>query len=129
MSVSERVRIDKWLWAVRIYRTRSQASEACKKGRILIGGMEVKPSRIVRIGDVLFIRKLPVIYTLRVKELVEKRLPAVRVKDFAEDLTSAEELEKLKLNDAAFFRREKGEGRPTKKERRLLDDVINRDEG
>ena len=76
MEISGKVRIDKWLWAVRIYKTRSQASEACKMGRILISGMEVKPSREIRIGDILFIRKLPVIYTLRVIGLVENRLPA-----------------------------------------------------
>jgi ribosome-associated heat shock protein Hsp15 len=125
MSLSEKVRIDKWLWAVRIYKTRSQASEACKKGRILIDGFGVKPSRIVKIGDILFIRKLPVVYTIRVKELIENRLPAVRVKEFAEDLTSAEELAKLSLKDSAFFTRDKGMGRPTKKDRRLMDDVIN----
>ena len=125
MSLSEKVRIDKWLWAVRIFKTRSQASEACRKGRILIDGMEVKPSRIIKIGDTLFIRKLPVIYTIRVKDLVENRLPAQRVKEFAEDLTSAEELEKLKLRDTVFFKRDRGTGRPTKKERRLLDDILD----
>jgi ribosome-associated heat shock protein Hsp15 len=125
MSASGKVRIDKWLWAVRIFKTRSQASEACRKGRILIGGIEVKPSRDVKIGDILFIRKLPVVYTIRVKDMIENRLPAARVKDFAEDLTSPEELEKLKIKDTAFFLREKGAGRPTKKERRLLDDIIN----
>jgi ribosome-associated heat shock protein Hsp15 len=125
MSLSEKVRIDKWLWAIRIYKTRSQASEACKKGRILIGGVEVKPSRIVKIGDILFIRKLPVVYTIRVKDLVENRLPAARVKEFAEDLTSSEELAKLAIKDSAFFARDKGTGRPTKKDRRLMDDIIN----
>jgi ribosome-associated heat shock protein Hsp15 len=125
MEKSGKVRIDKWLWAIRIYKTRSQASEACKMGRILISGMEVKPSREIRIGDVLFIRKLPVIYTLRVIALVENRLPASRVREFAEDLTSVEELEKLKIKDTAFFKRDRGTGRPTKKERRLLDDIIN----
>jgi ribosome-associated heat shock protein Hsp15 len=128
MSLSEKVRIDKWLWAVRIFKTRSQASEACRKGRILIDGLEVKPSRMVKTGDTIFIRKLPVVYTIRVKDLVENRLPAQRVKEFAEDLTSAEELEKLKLRDTVFFKRDRGAGRPTKKERRLLDNIINSDE-
>jgi ribosome-associated heat shock protein Hsp15 len=125
MAVSGKMRIDKWLWAVRMYKTRSQATEACKMGRILISGMEVKPSREIKIGDVLFIRKLPVIYTLRVIDLVENRLPAARVKEFAEDMTSPEELNKLKIKDSAFFTRDRGTGRPTKKERRLLDDIIN----
>jgi ribosome-associated heat shock protein Hsp15 len=128
MEGSGKVRIDKWLWAVRIYKTRSQASEACKMGRILITGMEVKPSREIRMGDVVFIRKLPVIYTLRVIGLVENRLPASRVREFAEDLTSPEELEKLKIKDTAFFKRDRGTGRPTKRERRLLDDIINSNE-
>ncbi len=125
MAVTEKVRIDKWLWAVRIYKTRSQASEACRKGRILIDGMEVKPSRNIKKGEMVFIRKLPVIYTIRVKELVENRLPAQRVGEFAEDLTSAEELQKLKLRDIVFFKRDKGTGRPTKRDRRMLDDIIN----
>jgi len=124
MAVSEKVRIDKWLWAVRVYKTRNQASEACRKGRILIDGMEVKPSRNIKKGEMVFIRKLPVVYTIRVKELVENRLPAQRVGEFAEDLTSAEELEKLKLRDMVFFKRDKGAGRPTKKDRRILDDII-----
>ena len=93
MSAAEKVRIDKWLWAVRIYKTRSQATEACKMGRIIISGMEVKPSREVKPGDTVFVRKLPVIYTIRVKCLVENRLPAQRVKEFVDDLTSPEELE------------------------------------
>jgi len=125
MSLPDKVRVDKWLWAVRIYKTRSQASEACKKGRILIHDMEVKPSRFIKIGDILFIRKLPVIYTIRVKDLVENRLPASRVNEFAEDITSAEELEKLNIRDAAFFKRDRGTGRPTKRERRMMDRITD----
>jgi ribosome-associated heat shock protein Hsp15 len=125
MPLSGKLRIDKWLWAVRIYKTRSQASEACQKGRVIIDGIAVKPSRIVKIGDVLFIRKLPVIYTIRVKDLSQNRLPAKRVVEFAEDLTSVEELEKLSLHDSAFLKRDKGSGRPTKKERRMIDDIID----
>ena len=127
MSTSERVRIDKWLWAVRIYKTRGLAAEACKKGRIIINGMEVKPSREVRPGETIFVRKLPVVYTIRVTGLVENRLPAMRVKEFMEDLTSPEELDKLRIKDATFFKRDRGAGRPTKKDRRLLDDITNSD--
>jgi ribosome-associated heat shock protein Hsp15 len=125
MDSAGKERIDKWLWAVRIYKTRSQAAEACKSGRILIGGMAVKPSRDIKPGEIIFVRKLPVVYTLKVVNLVENRLPASRVHEFAEDLTSPEELDKLKIKDTAFFRRDKGTGRPTKKDRRLLDDIIN----
>lgn len=125
MPETEKSRIDKWLWAVRVYKTRSLAAEACKKGRILIGGMEVKPSREIRPGDVILVRKLPVVYTYKVLQLVENRLPAARVKEFAEDITSPEELQKLQIRETVFFKRDRGTGRPTKKERRLLDDIIN----
>jgi ribosome-associated heat shock protein Hsp15 len=127
MSVSERVRIDKWLWAIRIFKTRSMATEACKKGRIIINGSAVKPAHEVKLGETIFVRKLPVVYTIRVKELINNRLPAQRVKEYMDDLTSSEELEKLKLSDSAFFKRDRGAGRPTKKERRLIDDIINSD--
>ena len=126
MVVPDKVRIDKWLWAVRVFKTRSQASEACKKGRILIDGFEVKPSRNIRRGETVFIRKLPVVYQIRVTDLVENRLPAQRVPEFAEDLTSAEELEKLKLKDTVFFKRDKGTGRPTKKDRRLINEILKK---
>jgi ribosome-associated heat shock protein Hsp15 len=127
MRVPEKVRIDKWLWAIRVFKTRGLATEACKKGRIIISGMEVKPSREIKPGEIVFIRKLPVVYTIQVKELVHNRLPAQRVKDFAEDLTSPEELEKLKIKEDVFFKRDKGSGRPTKKDRRLMDDILNSD--
>jgi len=129
MALTDKVRIDKWLWAVRIYKTRSQAAEACKKGRILIGGMEVKPSREIKPGETILVRKLPVIYTYKVLQLVENRLPAPRVKEFAEDATSQEELDKLQVRETVFFRRDRGTGRPTKKERRLLDDIFNQGQG
>jgi len=128
MPVPEKVRLDKWLWAVRFYKTRNLAAEACNKGRIIINGIEAKPSRDIKPGDTVFIRKLPVVYTIKVKELTENRLPAKRVPEFIEDLTSPEELEKLKLQDTVFLKRDRGEGRPTKKERRLLDKVINQEE-
>jgi len=127
MPGAEKVRLDKWLWAVRIYKTRNLAAEACKKGRIIINGIEAKPSREIRTGDTIFIRKLPVVYTIKVKDLTENRLPAKRVTDFIEDLTSPEEVEKLKLQDTVFLKRDRGEGRPTKKERRLLDKIINQE--
>jgi len=127
MTLPEKVRIDKWLWAVRIFKTRSLATEACKKGRIIMNSSEVKPSHEVKLGETMFIRKLPVVYTIRVKALTQNRLPAQRVQEFMVDLTSPEELEKLKIRDNAFFKRDRGTGRPTKKERRLIDDIINSD--
>lgn len=125
MTLAKKTRIDKWLWAMRIFKTRSLATDACKKGRIIINGLEAKPSHEVKPGEMIFIRKLPVVYTVKVIALTNNRLPAPRVKEFMEDLTSPEEIQKLKINESAFFRREKGTGRPTKKDRRLIDDIFN----
>jgi len=125
MTLTEKLRIDKWLWAMRIFKTRSMATEACKKGRIIINGNEVKPSHDVKPGEIILIRKLPLVYTVKVKALSNNRLPAPRVKEFMDDLTSPEELEKLKLSDNVFFKRDRGSGRPTKKDRRMLDDLFN----
>jgi ribosome-associated heat shock protein Hsp15 len=128
MTSTEKVRIDKWLWAMRIFKTRGLATEACKKGRVLFNGNEVKPSHEVKLGETFFIRKIPVVYTIKVIALSHNRLPAQRVREFMEDLTSPEELEKLKISDNAFFRREKGAGRPTKKDRRLFEDIFSSNE-
>ncbi|MBA7554443.1 Heat shock protein 15 [subsurface metagenome] len=126
MSEKSLVRIDKWLWAVRIFKTRNQATTACKKGKILIKNKPVKPSRIIGIDDIVVIKKLPVVYTYRVKELLEKRVAARQVNQYIEDLTSDEELKKLKIRQVQnFIIREKGMGRPTKKERRTLDRLKN----
>lgn len=126
MSEESLVRIDKWLWAVRIFKTRNQATTACKKGKILIKNKPVKPSRIINIDDIVVIKKLPVVYTYRVKELLEKRVAARQVNQYIEDLTSDEELKKLKIRQMQnFIIREKGMGRPTKKERRTLDRLKN----
>ncbi len=126
MSEESLVRIDKWLWAVRIFKTRNQATTACKKGKILIKNKPVKPSRIIDIDDIVVIKKLPVVYTYRVKELLEKRVAARQVNQYIEDLTSDEELKKLKIRQVQnFIIREKGMGRPTKKERRTLDRLKN----
>jgi len=125
MAVPEKVRVDKWLWAMRIFKTRSLAIEACNKGRILLHGIEVKPSHEVKPGETYFVRKLPVVYSITVKALTNNRLPASRVKEFMDDITSPEELKKLNIRENAFFKRDKGTGRPTKKERRRIDDIIN----
>ena len=125
MVDEKKVRLDKWLWAVRMYKTRNQAAEACRKGRILVNGMEAKPSRDIRINDIIIVRKLPVIYTYKVLTLTDSRQSAKIVMDFREDLTSVDELNKLKVNDGFFVKRARGKGRPTKKERRSLDNMIN----
>ncbi|MBN1599411.1 MAG: RNA-binding S4 domain-containing protein [Bacteroidales bacterium] len=117
----EKVRVDKWLWAVRIYKTRAQATDACKGGRILVNGITAKPSKELKAGDMILIRKLPVIYSFFVKQVVEKRLSAKLVPEYLEDHTSIEELEKLRVNETYFIKRDKGSGRPTKRERRQID--------
>ena len=121
----ERGRIDKWLWSVRIYKTRNQATEACRKGRIIVNGMEAKPSREVRLNDIILVRKLPVIFSYKVLSLIDKRQPAKIAQLCFEDLTSVAELDKLKLNESFFIRRDRGRGRPTKKERRTLNNMLD----
>ncbi len=117
----ESVRVDKWLWAVRIFKTRALATDACRHGRVLVNGLPAKPSRELRSGSKVTVRKPPVLYSYKVKEIVEKRVSAKIVDQYLEDQTSLEELDKLKVNDTFFFKRERGTGRPTKKERREID--------
>ena len=123
--MAKTVRIDKYLWAVRLYKTRTLATEACKKGRITVDDMPAKPSRTVTIGDVIKVKKMPVVYSYRVKDPIEKRVGAKIVDDFVENVTPREELHKLEMQDDFFVKRDRGAGRPTKKERRLLDDITD----
>ena len=118
----EKVRIDKWLWAVRIYKTRSMAAEACRKGKILIDELPAKPSRNISSDEVIKVKKPPVIYTYRIKGLPLKRQSAKFAKKCFEDLTPQEESDKLKVKELpGFGYRKRGDGRPTKKERRNID--------
>jgi ribosome-associated heat shock protein Hsp15 len=122
MTENKDIRIDKYLWSVRLYKTRSIASDECRKGRIIINDVQVKPSRTVTKGETIIVKKPPVNYTFRVIEPIENRVSAKLVSQFIEDITPEEE--KLKLdyrNAAGTFHRDKGTGRPTKKERRLID--------
>ena len=119
------VRIDKFLWAVRVFKTRSIASEACRRGRIIINSIQVKPSRSVFKDEIITVKKLPVIYTYRIIEPIENRVSAKLVSKYIEDLTPQEEKIKLDIRHTGFTGyREKGIGRPTKKERRNLDRFI-----
>jgi ribosome-associated heat shock protein Hsp15 len=116
------VRIDKWLWAVRLFKTRSIAIEACKKGRISIKGVTIKPSRTIKIGDVIEVRRPPVIYSFEVLNLSENRMGAKLVPDFMKDVTPPSQLEILEMSKiSGFVDRARGTGRPTKKDRRDLD--------
>ena len=119
---SDSPRIDKWLWAIRIYKTRTLATEACKAGKIKIEGQSIKPSRELKLLDVITISQGPLTKTIRVKTLIHNRVSAKLVSENAEDLTPAEEYEKLKLmQEVNGERRDRGIGRPTKKQRRLID--------
>ena len=121
----ENVRIDKFLWSVRIYKTRTVAAEECEKHRALVNGAEVKPSRHVRVGDQLTVKKLPVVYTYQIVQLIDKRQPASLVKNFIIDATPQEELVKAEMSRmTAFVKRDRGAGRPTKKERRAIDNWL-----
>ena len=126
MPTPEKHRMDKFLWAVRIFKTRSLAAEACKKGRIIVDGIQVKPSREVKADDIILVRKLPVVYTYRVLNMPDNRIAAQRVPGFILDMTSPEEIQKLNVRDSLFYSREKGSGRPTKKERRTLDQMLDK---
>jgi ribosome-associated heat shock protein Hsp15 len=122
MTENKPVRIDKLLWAVRLYKTRSIAADECRKGRIIIKDVQVKPSRIVTKDEIILVKKPPVIYTYRVIEPIENRVAAKIAALFIEDLTPESEKIKLDLsNSSGKVHREKGTGRPTKKERRLID--------
>lgn len=118
-------RIDKWLWASRIFKTRTIAAEACKKGRITINSSQVKASRMIKPGDIIEVRKPPITYSFKVLQAIEKRVGAKLVKDILEDVTPPEQYEILELSRiSGFVDRAKGTGRPTKKERRELDNFI-----
>ena len=123
--MEDKVRIDKWLWAVRVFKTRSDAAEACRNNRVTINDAYTKPSREVKPGDIVTVKKLPVTWSFRVLEPISNRQPAKNVALYAENITPAEELEKLNVpRETIFIQRDRGTGRPTKKERRELDDLM-----
>lgn len=120
------VRLDKWLWSVRIFKTRSDAADACRNNRVLINGGYVKPSREVKIGDIVSVKKMPVHYSFRVLDLVSSRQPAKNVFAYIENITPQSELDKLTVpKETLFISRDKGTGRPTKKERRDIDSLLD----
>jgi ribosome-associated heat shock protein Hsp15 len=121
MLTGESVRIDKWLWAARVFKTRSQASDSCRHGHVQVAGQPVKPSRLVRIQDVIVVKKDQMTRTFKVLQLLDRRVGAAAAKEYAEDLTPASEFEKPREPYFHPFVRPRGTGRPTKKERRQLD--------
>lgn len=118
-------RIDKWLWAARIFKTRTIAAEACKKGRVSINGAQAKPSRMIKPGDVINVKKSPITYSFKVLQAIEKRVGAKLVPEIMENVTSPEQYELLEMSRiSGFIDRARGTGRPTKKDRRSLDEFF-----
>ena len=123
--MAEQARIDKWLWAVRIYKTRSIAAEACKKGHVSIGDRTAKPAHNIRVGDIVNVKKAPITYSFRVLKCAENRVGAKLVPELMENITSQEQYEILEMSRmSGFVGRARGTGRPTKKERRDLDQFV-----
>jgi len=124
--MAEGTRIDKYLFAVRLYKTRSMASEECRKGKVTIGGMNVKPSRELKVGETVQLRRPPITRSYKVLALTESRMAAKLVPEFLVETTPASELEILEIQkNMSVYNRERGTGRPTKKERRDLDDFFD----
>ena len=124
--MNAQARIDKWLWAVRIYKTRSIAAEACKKGHIMVRDKAVKPSFLVRVGDIVQVKKSPITYSFMVLQCAENRVGAKLVPELMENVTPAEQYEALEMSRiSGFVDRARGTGRPTKKERRSMDTFID----
>ena len=122
------VRIDKWMWATRIFKTRTIAAEACKKGRVMIGGVTVKPSRMIKVGDIVQVRKPPITFSFKVLALTERRMGAKLVPEYMENVTTPDQYELLEMNRiSGFVNRAKGLGRPTKKVRRDLEQFTGSD--
>ena len=125
MNPTGEARLDKWLWAARIFKTRSLAADACKNGRVTVGGANAKPSRMIKVGDTVSVRKSPVTYSFKVLQAIEQRVGAKLLPQVYENVTPAEQYELLEMTRiSGFVDRARGTGRPTKKERRSLDAFI-----
>ena len=122
-------RIDKWLWAARIFKTRSMAADACKNGRVTMGGVNVKPSRTIKVGDSVSVRKPPITYSFKVLKAIEMRVGAKLLSEVYENVTTPDQYELLEMTRiSGFIDRARGPGRPTKKERRSLDAFLIEDD-
>ncbi|KGF50294.1 RNA-binding S4 domain-containing protein [Prevotella disiens] len=123
--MNEVARIDKWLWAARIFKTRSIASDACKNGRVTIKGINVKPSHTIKVGDVISVKKPPITYSFEVLKPIESRVGAKLVPEVYKNVTDAKQYELLEMSRiSGFIDRARGTGRPTKKDRRQIDAFV-----
>ena len=124
--MNNEARIDKWLWAARIFKTRTIAAAACKKGQVSLGGVQLKASRMIKAGDVISVRKPPITYSFRVLQPIERRIGAKLIPEVLENVTTPDQYELLEMSKiSGFVGRAKGTGRPTKKDRRSLEDFQN----
>lgn len=122
----EEARIDKWLWAARIFKTRTIAADACKNGRVTIEGVNAKPSRMVKVGETVSVRKPPITYSFKILKTIEQRVGAKLLPEIYENVTAPEQYELLEMTRiSGFVDRARGTGRPTKKDRRSLDAFIS----
>ena len=124
-KMGEVARIDKWLWASRIFKTRTIAADACKNGRVMVNDVNVKPSRMVKVGDKISVRKPPVTYSFRILKAIEQRVGAKLLPEIYENITTPDQYELLEMNRiSGFVDRQRGTGRPTKKDRRAMDAFV-----
>ena len=124
--MADTARIDKWLWAARIFKTRSIAADACKNSRVTIGGQHVKPSPTVKVGEVVSVKKPPVVYSFKILKTIEQRVGAKLIPEIYENVTDPKQYELLEMSRiSGFVDRARGTGRPTKKARRALDAFVD----
>ena len=124
--MADTARIDKWLWAARVFKTRSLAANACKNNRVTINGVNVKPSHTIKVGEIICVKKSPIIYSYKVLKCIEQRVGAKFIPEIYENVTDAKQYELLEMSRiSGFIDRARGTGRPTKKERRALDSFVD----
>jgi ribosome-associated heat shock protein Hsp15 len=122
----EEARIDKWLWSARIFKTRTIAADACKNGRVMVNDVQVKPSRMVKVGDKVSVRKSPVTYSFKILKTIEQRVGAKLLPEIYENVTPPDQYELLEMTRiSGFVDRQRGTGRPTKKDRRQMDAFLS----
>lgn len=124
--MADTARIDKWLWAARVFKTRSLAADACKNNRVTINGVNAKPSHTIKAGEIICVKKSPIIYSYKVLKCIEQRVGAKFIPEIYENVTDAKQYELLEMSRiSGFIDRARGTGRPTKKERRALDSFVD----
>lgn len=126
LKYQETARLDKWLWAARIFKTRTIAADACKNGRVTVDGQTLKPARTVKVGEVVSVKKPPITYSFKILNAIETRVGAKFISEVYENVTDPKQYELLEMSRiSGFIDRARGTGRPTKKDRRALDAFVD----